>query len=77
MNGNGTGNFGDASKYVNRIGPVIGAIMVVSILTVAGLSKVGCANHHTPPGFEGYIRSKPLVGAGSFEGTQQGPTSTG
>jgi len=44
---------------------------------VAGLSRIGCANHHTPPGHEGYIKSKPLVGAGSFVGTQHGPKSTG
>ncbi len=77
MNGNGTGGFGDTSRLVGRIGPMIGAILVLTILAVAGLSKVGCANHHTPPGYEGYIRSKPLVGAGSFVGIQQGPTSTG
>ncbi|MCG8422301.1 MAG: hypothetical protein MJE77_30650 [Proteobacteria bacterium] len=77
MNGNGTGGFGNATRIIGRIGPVIGAVLVLTILSVAGLSKVGCANHHTPPGFEGYIRSKPLVGAGSFVGIQKGPTSTG
>jgi hypothetical protein len=60
-----------------KIGPAAAALIVVSVLIVAGLSRVGCANHHTPPGHEGYIKSKPLVGAGSFVGTQHGPTSTG
>jgi len=77
VNGNGTGGFGDTSRLVGRVGPMIGAILVLTILSVAGLSKVGCANHHTPPGYEGYIRSVPLASAGSFVGIQSGPTSTG
>jgi regulator of protease activity HflC (stomatin/prohibitin superfamily) len=44
---------------------------------VAGLSRVGCVNIHTPPGYEGYVRSKPIAGAGKFVGIQRGPTSTG
>ncbi len=56
---------------------MIGALAVILILSIAGLSRVGCANHHTPPGHEGYIRSKPLIGAGEFVGIQRGPTSTG
>jgi hypothetical protein len=47
------------------------------VIATLGLSRVGCANHHTPPGHEGYVRSTPLVGAGAFVGTQAGPTSTG
>ena len=54
-----------------------GAAVIFAIVAVVGMSRVGCANHHTPPGYEGYIRSKPLVGAGAFVGTQVGPTSTG
>ncbi len=60
-----------------KIGPVAGAAAIIMVLAVVGLSRVGCANHHTPPGHEGYIRSKPLVGAGAFVGTMVGPTSTG
>jgi hypothetical protein len=38
---------------------------------------MGCANHHTPAGHVGYVKSRPIMGAGDFVGTQQGPTSTG
>lgn len=77
MTNNGTGGLGDAKQLIGRIGPLIGIAVVLGVLAVAALSKVGCANHHTPPGFEGYIRSQPLFGAGEFVGIQQGPTSTG
>lgn len=78
MNSNGTGGgFGDASRIFGRIGPILGALAVIFVLGVAGLSRAGCDNHHTPAGYEGYIRSKPLIGAGEFVGTQKGPTSTG
>lgn len=41
------------------------------------LTWVGCANHHTPPGHVGYVKSRPILGAGAFVGIQKGPTSTG
>lgn len=50
---------------------------MVLVIIIAGLSKAGCVNLHTPPGHEGYLRSQPLVGAGKYVGTQKGPTSTG
>lgn len=77
MNSNGTGGLGDATRIITRVGPLIVILVIVSILAVALLSKLGCANHHTPAGHEGYIRSKPLVGAGEYVGLQKGPTSTG
>jgi len=54
-----------------------GTFAVVSAMALLGIAGVGCKNLHTPPGFEGYIRSKPIAGAGAFVGTQTGPTSTG
>jgi hypothetical protein len=62
---------------MGRIGPVVGAGLVLIVLGVAGLSRVGCVNIHTPPGHEGYVRSKPIAGAGKYVGWQRGPTSTG
>ncbi|MCP4449463.1 MAG: hypothetical protein GY811_29630 [Myxococcales bacterium] len=41
------------------------------------MSRVGFADHHTPAGHAGYIRSTPVVGAREFVGTHVGPTSTG
>jgi hypothetical protein len=61
-------------------GRVISSALVsifIAFLFVLIFSRVGCANHHTPPGHEGYIRSKPIAGAGKFVGIQRGPTSTG
>lgn len=77
VNSNGTGGLGDATRIIGRVGPVIVILAILSILAVALLSKLGCANHHTPAGHEGYIRSKPLVGAGEYVGLQKGPISTG
>jgi regulator of protease activity HflC (stomatin/prohibitin superfamily) len=62
---------------IARYGPAVAGTIIVMVLGVAALSRVGCANHHTPAGHAGYVRSKPLVGAGEFVGTQIGPTSTG
>jgi len=62
---------------MGRIGPAVGAGVVLLILGVAGLSRVGCVNIHTPPGYEGYVRSNPIAGAGKYVGWQRGPTSTG
>lgn len=78
MNNNGTGSgFGGATRILGKLGPVFGVLSVIFVLGVAGLSRAGCDNHHTPPGHEGYIRSQPLMSAGEFVGTQKGPTSTG
>jgi hypothetical protein len=62
---------------VGRFGPAAGALLVVLVLVLAGLSRVGCVNQHTPAGYEGYVRSKPIAGAGKYIGNQTGPTSTG
>ena len=77
MTSNGTGGLGEAARILGKIGPLVGIALILSVLVVAGLSKAGCANHHTPPGFEGYIRSKPLLDTGEYIGLQKGPTSTG
>lgn len=77
MTNNGAGGFNDATRILGKIGPLLGIGAILGVLAIAGLSKAGCANHHTPPGFEGYIRSKPLAGAGEYVGIQKGPTSTG
>ncbi|MCC6999065.1 MAG: hypothetical protein IT370_30915 [Deltaproteobacteria bacterium] len=52
---------------------VLGLALVVGI----GIARVGCVNRHTPAGHEGYLRSNPIAGAGSYVGYQRGPTSTG
>lgn len=72
MAGNGT--FRGAP---GRIVPLIVGVAIVGALASLGVSWVGCANHHTPPGHVGYIKSRPLLGAGQFIGIQKGPTSTG
>lgn len=77
MSNNGTGGFGDATKIFGKLGPIIGVLAVILVLGVAGLSRAGCDNQHTPPGHEGYVRSQPVMGAGEFVGIQKGPTSTG
>ncbi len=59
-----------------RIITVIGLLFVAFLVTMV-MSAVGCANHHTPAGHVGYVKSQPVLGAGEFVGTQQGPTSTG
>jgi len=55
----------------------LAAGVTLAIIVVIALMRVGCVNRHTPAGYEGYIRSNPLVGAAEFKGTQRGPTSTG
>lgn len=52
---------------------VMGLALVVGI----GIARVGCVNRHTPAGYEGYLRSNPIAGAGAYVGSQRGPTSTG
>jgi regulator of protease activity HflC (stomatin/prohibitin superfamily) len=62
------------------VGRAVSGFMLTAILltiTLMVFSRVGCANHHTPPGHEGYVRSKPIAGAGKFVGILRGPTSTG
>lgn len=60
-----------------KLGPQIAGGVIMLVLGIAALSRVGCQNHHTPPGHAGYIRSTPFVGAGEYVGNQIGPTSTG
>ena len=57
--------------------PVVVGLAVVTLFLAFGLSWVGCDNHHTPAGHVGYIKSRPILGAGEFVGIQKGPTSTG
>ena len=76
MSSNGSGGSSPGNLAVKAL-PAAAAAIILVVIAVAGLSRVGCANHHTPPGHEGYIKSKPLVGAGAFVGTQHGPKSTG
>ncbi len=64
-------------NLLTRAGPAAGFVVIAAVLAVAGLSRIGCVNVHTPPGHEGYVRSNPILGAGKFVGVQNGPTSTG
>ena len=66
-----------AAEVFGRMGSFSGLGLILLFLVVAFMSRAGCSNHHTPPGFAGYIRSQPLVGAGEFVGTLVGPASTG
>lgn len=75
MNSNGMTN--GAARQVRRFGPLVAGGIILLLVLGFGLSRVGCANHHTPPGHVGYIKSIPLLGAGEFVGIQSGPTSTG
>ena len=70
-------NSNGAQNILVRVGPIVGFVGIAFVLGVAGLSRVGCVNLHTPPGHEGYVRSNPIAGAGKFVGVQLGPTSTG
>jgi regulator of protease activity HflC (stomatin/prohibitin superfamily) len=74
----GTGNGSSAGD--RRGGVIRGAaivLIVVGLIVTFAVAKTGCVNLHTPPGHEGYIRSNPIAGQGSFTGIQHGPTSTG
>ena len=71
------GMTGGAGPNLRRLAPAVAVGAVLFVLATVGISKIGCANHHTPAGHVGYVKSRPIVGAGEFVGTQQGPTSTG
>lgn len=77
MSGNGAGGLENAKEMASKLGPAGGALVVVVVLGVLIMSRVGCVNVHTPPGYEGYVRTNPIAGAAKYVGTQQGPTSTG
>ena len=76
MSSNGSAGSG-AGNYAVKALPAAAAAVILTVIVVAGLSRVGCVNAQTPPGHEGYIKSKPLFGSAEFVGTQAGPTSTG
>ena len=62
-----------SGRLLRNLGVLAGLALVVLI----GVAKVGCVNEHTPPGYEGYLRSVPFAAAGKYVGRQIGPTSTG
>jgi hypothetical protein len=74
---NTNGMTSGAARQVRRLAPLVAGAFILLLLLGFGLSRVGCANHHTPPGHIGYIKSRPILGAGQFIGIQKGPTSTG
>jgi SPFH domain / Band 7 family len=74
---NTNGMSSGAARQVRRLAPLLAGALILLLLLGFGLSRVGCANHHTPPGHVGYLKSRPLFGAGEFIGVQKGPTSTG
>jgi hypothetical protein len=72
----------DIEKYsrINQYRRLMYAALPFLLAAVIGMSivnRVGCVNVTTPPGHEGYVKSKPIVGAAQYIGIQQGPTSTG
>lgn len=67
----------DVPPLLARLVPLVGGLLLLGVVVVLAASWVGCANHHTPPGHEGYIRSRPIAGSAAFVGLQKGPTSTG
>ncbi len=75
MNTNGMAS--GAAQQVRRLAPMLAGVVILIVLFFFLLSRVGCDNHHTPPGHIGYIKSQPIFGAGQFIGIQRGPTSTG
>jgi len=56
---------------------LVPVLLVVGLVVTIMLMWIGCDNHHTPPGHVGYVKSRPILGAGEFIGIQKGPTSTG
>ncbi len=77
MSSNGSHGPPDIGGRVARSLPGAIAGAIVFILAFAALSRVGCVNVYTPPGHEGYVKSKPILGSAEFVGIQHGPTSTG
>lgn len=70
----------ESYKDFNKYRRLLYAAMPFVLAGIIGLSivnRVGCVNLPTPPGHEGYIKSRPIVGAAEFKGIQHGPTSTG
>ena len=68
---------GGPAGQMRKLGPWVAGVFFVLVGSVFLLSRAGCSNHHTPPGYVGYVRSEPLFGAGEYVGIQRGPTSTG
>ena len=60
-----------------HLGAAAAIVLGLTVVIVVGVARVGCVNRHTPAGYEGYLRSNPIAGAGSYVGSQRGPTSTG
>ena len=77
MSNNGVGGYEGAQGLLVKYGPIVGLLVIGGGLAVAGLSRVGCDNHHVDPGHEGYVRSKPIAGSAKFVTTIPGPGSTG
>jgi len=75
-NGNPSGGAYEPGRMARSISGAF-LLLLVGGIAVLVLSRVGCVNLHTPPGHEGYVRSRPIAGVGSFVGIQRGPTSTG
>src|SRR5262245_44740441 len=55
---------------------VIGLTVTTTVVMLM-LTWIGCENHHTPAGHVGYVKSRPILGAGHCIDIQKGPTSTG
>ncbi|MEZ4368045.1 MAG: SPFH domain-containing protein [Kofleriaceae bacterium] len=72
---NGTYDFSRAVR--GNLPAALGVVAVLGLMVAGGVAYAGCANHHTPAGHVGYIKSQPFAGAGEFKGVQTGPTSTG
>jgi SPFH domain / Band 7 family len=69
----GGGGLGDTK----RVGAAVAIVLGLALVITVGVARVGCVNRHTPPGYEGYLRSNPIAGEAAYVGSQRGPTSTG
>jgi hypothetical protein len=69
--------FENAQKMLAKIGPIVGIVVIVGVLSVAGLSRIGCKNQHVAAGHAGYVKSKPIFGEAKFVRVIPGPSSTG
>jgi uncharacterized protein (DUF2164 family) len=77
VSSNGSNGHIFGGERLRQLAPMVaGGALAVAAVAVA-VAWVGCGNHHTPPGHIGYVKSRPIFGAGKFIGTQEGPTSTG